>query len=193
MPKEEGPTIRKVYELYGASQNFEVVQFNYQHNYNVESREAMYDFFVRHLGNGPKGAQEVPITLQPNQLRVKRPGGATGEALMASLRTDADSRERRFVSVAVVSLVRFCGMVWLLPGNCPSERPPRGKSVLLVCVERDSAAAEWASALTGQGLTVNTLALPADSDKPRGALARLLLYLQSEPAWRARGSDSGGQ
>lgn len=161
VPKEEGPTIRKVYELFGASQNFEVVQFNYQHNYNVESREAMYDFFVRHLGNSSRGAQEVPITLKPEQLRVKRPGGATPEALMTTLRSDSDmhaAQLRKRGGGRSRTLLRE-GMASCL-GITPGKTSPRGKSVLLVSVERDGSVAEWAAALAAQGLAVETLVLP---------------------------------
>src|SRR5258708_8553597 len=53
VPVEEWPAIKKVYDLYGAGNKTAVVQFNYQHNYNVESREAMYAFFGKWFLNDP--------------------------------------------------------------------------------------------------------------------------------------------
>ncbi len=47
--KEEYPEIRNIYDLYGKEDNLQAVQFNYKHNYNRESREAVYRFFAKHL------------------------------------------------------------------------------------------------------------------------------------------------
>ena len=49
VPNEEWPAIKKVYDLYGAGDKTAVVQFNYGHNYNIESREAMYAWMARWL------------------------------------------------------------------------------------------------------------------------------------------------
>src|SRR5258708_4657571 len=53
VPVEEWPAVKKVYDLYGAGNKTAVVQFNYQHNYNVESREVMYAFFGKWFLNDP--------------------------------------------------------------------------------------------------------------------------------------------
>jgi dienelactone hydrolase len=42
---EELPAIRNIYRLLGAEQNVEHIQVNALHNYNKESREAVYSFF----------------------------------------------------------------------------------------------------------------------------------------------------
>jgi dienelactone hydrolase len=44
-PVEEFPAIRSIYRLLGAEQNVENVHVNAPHNYNKESREAVYKFF----------------------------------------------------------------------------------------------------------------------------------------------------
>jgi len=44
-PAEEFPAIRSIYRLLGAEQNVENVHVNAPHNYNKESREAVYKFF----------------------------------------------------------------------------------------------------------------------------------------------------
>jgi len=48
-PRIEYPSIRGIYELYGAEANIETVQIDAEHNYNQASREAMYRFFAKHL------------------------------------------------------------------------------------------------------------------------------------------------
>jgi hypothetical protein len=45
----EGPAIRGVYELLGAKDRFEFEIFDYEHNYNKTSREAVYGFFGKWL------------------------------------------------------------------------------------------------------------------------------------------------
>ena len=48
-PTEEWPAIRHIYELKGAAGRTDVRQFNYKHNYNVESRQAMYAWFGQYF------------------------------------------------------------------------------------------------------------------------------------------------
>ncbi|MEN6608766.1 MAG: acetylxylan esterase, partial [Bryobacteraceae bacterium] len=47
VPREEYPALRHIYELYGKPENVEVVQFDAGHNYNQDSREAVYKFFAK--------------------------------------------------------------------------------------------------------------------------------------------------
>lgn len=71
-PEVEGPAIRKVYALYGAQEKTAVVQFNYGHNYNRESREAMYAWFGRWLKNdpNPEHSREQPFAVDTQAMRV---------------------------------------------------------------------------------------------------------------------------
>lgn len=48
VPKEEFPAIQRIYDLYGKSDQVEVVQFHAEHNFNQQSREAVYQFFAKH-------------------------------------------------------------------------------------------------------------------------------------------------
>lgn len=47
-PREEFPAVQSIYRLYGKPGNVETVQFDAPHNYNRDSREAVYWFFARH-------------------------------------------------------------------------------------------------------------------------------------------------
>ena len=47
VPHEEFPAIQKIYELYGKANQVSVVQFEAVHNYNQQSREAVYKFFAQ--------------------------------------------------------------------------------------------------------------------------------------------------
>ena len=48
-PREEFPAIQAIYQLYGAANNVETVQIDAPHNYNQQSREAVYKFFAARL------------------------------------------------------------------------------------------------------------------------------------------------
>jgi hypothetical protein len=48
-PHVEFPALRSIYDLYGATDNIENVHIDSGHNYNQQSREAMYRFFGKHL------------------------------------------------------------------------------------------------------------------------------------------------
>ncbi|HUH63669.1 MAG TPA: acetylxylan esterase, partial [Terracidiphilus sp.] len=48
VPQEEFPAIQRIYALYGKADQVEVVQFHAEHNFNRQSREAVYQFFAKH-------------------------------------------------------------------------------------------------------------------------------------------------
>ena len=48
VPKEEFPAIQRIYNLYGRSDQVEVIQIDAEHNFNRLSREAVYRFFSKH-------------------------------------------------------------------------------------------------------------------------------------------------
>ena len=88
----EGPSIAKVYSLFGEADQFRYVRFNFDHNYNQTSREAVYAWFGRWLNHGPDVAiAEQPYTKEPDAaLRVfadgQRPADTvTEEQLIAQL------------------------------------------------------------------------------------------------------------
>ncbi len=68
VPAVAFPAIRQVYNLYGAAEKLESVQFDSPHNYHTQSREAMYSFFQRTLLGLPGGeVKEEPFTLEPSE------------------------------------------------------------------------------------------------------------------------------
>jgi dienelactone hydrolase len=69
----EGPAIRHIYELFQKPQNFRAVRFDYNHNYNQTSREAVYDAFDHWLLKNPDPAllKEPPYIKEADEaLRV---------------------------------------------------------------------------------------------------------------------------
>jgi dienelactone hydrolase len=62
-PKEEFPAVQGIYRLLNVEQNVESVQVDAGHNYNKESREAVYTFFNARLlgGKGPVTEQRYRV------------------------------------------------------------------------------------------------------------------------------------
>jgi dienelactone hydrolase len=69
-PKEVFPPIQSIYRLFGAEKNLENVHFTqFIHNYNKESREAVYRFFNTHMLNNPAPVAEPAFRIDfPNEL-----------------------------------------------------------------------------------------------------------------------------
>lgn len=96
-PGVEYPMVRSVYELYNAADRVHCVQFNYPHNYNKDSREAVYGWFGRWLlgQNDATQLRETAFTADPKEkLRLytdegKAPGDMTEEKLTAFLQESA--------------------------------------------------------------------------------------------------------
>ena len=92
-PRVEYPAVKSIYDLYEAADLLECVQLDAPHNYNRDSREAVYGFLAGHLGGRGKRAErpaaatfwsgpseplrEVPITPEPAESRRVFPDGAS--------------------------------------------------------------------------------------------------------------------
>jgi len=100
MLKEEYPAIRKIYELYDRVANVEAVQIDAPHNYNQDSREAVYSFFARKLLQDEDGRrykeQSIRLEKLQDMLALHRrtlPGGALSyDALFAQWKRNAASQ-----------------------------------------------------------------------------------------------------
>ena len=69
----EGPAIEQVYRLFNAADRLRYVRFDFNHNYNQTSREAVYDWFGRWLlkHRDPASLTEGPSAKEPDtDLRV---------------------------------------------------------------------------------------------------------------------------
>jgi hypothetical protein len=84
-PREEFPGIQSIYRLYGAENNVTNVHFpKFVHNYNKESREAVYQFFNTHMLNKPAPVAEPAFRVDfPQELlalhgRSRPPNAITG-------------------------------------------------------------------------------------------------------------------
>lgn len=99
MPEVEGPAIAGIYRLFGATDRFRHTIFDFPHNYNRTTREAVYASFVDWLLNGRGAVNEAPYKKESDaDLRVfpaRPPSSALKESeLIAAFIRDAEERLR---------------------------------------------------------------------------------------------------
>jgi dienelactone hydrolase len=82
----EGPAIERVYKLFNAQDKLRYVLFNFDHNYNQTSREAVYEFFGKWLLDHPEPSSLKETTYQMESVESLRvfpdnvwPDGARNE------------------------------------------------------------------------------------------------------------------
>ncbi len=83
-PRVEGPALAHIYELLGAPERLRYVQFDFGHNYNQTSREAVYEWFGRWLLKraAPASLKEAPYHKEPDaELRVFPDGRLPADAM----------------------------------------------------------------------------------------------------------------
>lgn len=94
-PDVEYPAIQEIYRLFDASDRVNNVHLDYPHNYNRDSRNAMYAWFGQWLGNTPPPETEA-LTMPPqDQLMAPTPAGVPAvEALFARYRQAEIERQQ---------------------------------------------------------------------------------------------------
>ncbi|HTH48491.1 MAG TPA: acetylxylan esterase [Candidatus Limnocylindria bacterium] len=150
----EGPAVAGVYRLLGAEEKFRAVRFDYGHNYNRTSREAVYGWFAHWLQGRPEAEKiaELPYEKEPDAaLRVFPDGKYPADALTEAQFTAAWIAARKEKVLALrpkdtnsmgqlmalmqnywVDLLQLDPAVWK-PGGVVSEwaigRPGRGDRI----------------------------------------------------------------
>lgn len=66
--EREFPAMRSAYALFGAESKVHAVRFDAEHNYNKDSREAMYAWMARWLQNAPPDARRPERSFTPDSL-----------------------------------------------------------------------------------------------------------------------------
>lgn len=111
----EGPALEKIYHLFGKRDRLRYVRFDFDHNYNKTSREAVYEWFGKWLLHAPEPSalKEVAYTKEPDaDLRVfpdsKLPADAvTEEQLTAYLMNRATNELWTYAPINPPLLERY--------------------------------------------------------------------------------------
>src|SRR6266849_7312379 len=68
-PREEFPAVRSIYELYDKAPELETIQIDAPHNYNQQSREAMYRFFGKRVLGATDSRSFAEQGIHPEKLQ----------------------------------------------------------------------------------------------------------------------------
>ena len=88
----EGPAIAHIYDLFQAREKFDFVRFDFGHNYNQTSREAVYGWFGKWLlrNSDPTSRKEAPYQKEPDaDLRVFPDGKPPEDAMTGQQFTES--------------------------------------------------------------------------------------------------------
>lgn len=111
----EGPAVESIYRLFNATDRLKYVRYDFNHNYNQTSREAVYGWFDHWLLNRKETTplQEIPYQKDPNSvLRVfpdskLPPGAVTQQQLVNYLIETAEARLAAIQPARRADLTRF--------------------------------------------------------------------------------------
>ena len=140
-PDEEFPAIRSIYRLYGADDPVECVRFDAPHNYNKDSREAVYRFFGKWLlgDHEPSHFVEQPFQVEkPEDLlvfsRTELPKHAvTQQQLIDNLIAASQHQLRAAKPSSQAALRRFRSRYGLGLARClAAEQPQPGQVAQVV-------------------------------------------------------------
>ena len=138
----EYPAVRSNYALFGATDRLTAVQFHAEHNYNKDSREAMYRWMARWLQHAPADVErpERPFTVDPEPallvLQNKMPpDGALDAAGVTASWIDAAKRQLNMTPLQVrAAALRHAIGLADDPAPFVPGRTPRSRTVLIAGV-----------------------------------------------------------
>jgi dienelactone hydrolase len=111
----EGPSIQRIYELFGAPNKFRYTRFDFGHNYNQTSREAVYAWFGKWLLSAAddSDSKEAPFRKEPDADLLVFPDGKlpkdakTREEFVDWLKRDHEARWQSLVPGSKAAFQRF--------------------------------------------------------------------------------------
>lgn len=178
-PTVEYPDIRSVYELFGAASEVASVQFDAGHNYNKDSREAVYAWFGKWMLGIPEAEKlkEEPFVVEKDQdLRVftderPRPANAlTADGLKAYLVTSAKKQLENLKPADAVALEKFQKVMSVAMKHTLSASVPAKDEIVVETLSltphKDMTAARLVIGRKGKGEAIPLVVLLPHSASP---------------------------
>jgi dienelactone hydrolase len=192
----EGPAMANIYKLFNAPDRLQYVRFDFNHNYNQTSREAVYGFFSKWLRDRSEQPKELAYTKEPDAaLRVfpdgKLPDDAvTEEQLTEYLIKGATNEWWSFAPINPPLLERYRRQ--MLPAwkrTLQVEFIERG---LMVQPGKITKALDYTSTKLVLGRTDRQDRIPVTLITPRRDTMRLMVVLAHPEGQRGFLDESGG-
>ena len=153
-PDIEYPAIREIYKLYGAEERVHHVQVDAGHNFNRESRQAVYEWFGRwlHGEDDPDRWIETPYELPPVEQRRVFPTGLPDGTLTEEALIDrfiAESAARPVMNRRVLNTLYACALNVSLPSAPSAEQvdaqfhPAKNADAPLLLIEKGINGAQY--------------------------------------------------
>ena len=145
-PDVEFPAVQRIYSLYDATANAATVQVDAGHNYNRESREAVYAWFGKWLQDGespPQQFRERPVTVEPPAKMLVFPdrklpaAAANSHQLMANFIGDARAQIQLLQPVDAASLHAYREAVGVSYQHAVNARQPRPDDLRIEEIDKD--------------------------------------------------------
>ena len=147
----EYPAVRGIYGLFDAAPRVHAIRVNAEHNYNKESREAMYAWMARWMQDAPADTRRPESSFEPDKLtdllvfygRPMPEGAATAggitEAWIAAAKSQLASADRSILMSALRHALGYGAGTPALPAPGPSAQ--RRRTVLLAGADPEMEAA----------------------------------------------------
>jgi len=158
-PKEEFPAIQSIYRLLGAEDKVQMRQFNAPHNYNRDSREAMYAFFGQWVLADKDAAhfKERNVRVDfPSDMLVfygrQRPPGVTEQTLAEQRIAVAERQLAALKPADAAGLARFREVMGVaLRQSLAARVPPAAEAVISVTVNSSATVENLLLGRSGRG------------------------------------------
>ncbi len=204
----EGPAVKSIYDLLGATDQLKYVIFPFNHNINKTSRDAVYQFFGKVLLHDPNADAftEPPYKMEPvEQLRVfpdntPMPADAKSADQLTQYLVDlGQARLERAKPTTAAGLTAFTKLYWPLweqilalnlgPAPAPIERPFSGGTT-----GAGSGLEEWSSEVSrpdgGPSIPLRMLRLQGRTGAQEGVA--ILIHPDGRSAFAGDGTGPPG-
>jgi hypothetical protein len=183
----EFPAVRRLYGLVGAEDRVQAVRFTAEHNYNKDSREAMYAWMARWLKGGPAVPRVTEAAFSPDPLpdllvfhRRPLPEGALTADGLTSRWIDAARGQLATTPLAVRAAALRHALLFPPGPPGPVAGAARRRPVILAAGE--TGAAE--SALARAGYVVRRIRFQAFDDEAAATVKHFETYNRTRASQR---------